>query len=219
MIPDFWRGKRVFVTGHTGFKGGWLSLWLQSLGALVKGFSLPAPTTPNLFELAHVESGMQSMKGDVCDFDSFQKAVEEDRSEILIHMAAQPLVKYSYVHPIETYATNVMGTVHALEIARSVDSLRVVIIVTSDKCYENKESACGYHEEDALGGHDPYSNSKGCAELVTSAYRRSFFNVTSRRAHIASVRAENVIGGGDWAMDRLIPDAIRSFSKKQPALI
>src|SRR5258708_202948 len=216
----FWRGKRVFLTGHTGFKGSWLSLWLQSLGAEVVGFSLAPPTKPNLYELARVGQGMRSVTGDVRDYESFRKAVHEGRPEILIHMAAQPLVKYGYANPLETYATNVMGTVHALEVARSIDSLRVVLIVTSDKCYENKESSQGYREEDTLGGHDPYSNSKGCAELVTSAYRKSYFNGASHgRTRVASARAGNVIGGGDWAMDRLIPDAIRSFSHNQSVLI
>jgi len=220
MNAGFWKGKKVFLTGHTGFKGSWMSLMLQTLGAKVTGYSLPAPTQPNLYELAHVGHGMQSIEGDVRHFEHVKKAVVDAQPEILIHMAAQPLVKYSYAHPVETYATNVMGTVNALEAARTVESVRVVVIVTSDKCYENKESKQGYREEDALGGHDPYSNSKGCAELVTSAYRKSYFNgASSGRVRLASARAGNVIGGGDWALDRLIPDAIRSFSEKKSVLI
>jgi CDP-glucose 4,6-dehydratase len=220
MTPHFWKGKKVFVTGHTGFKGSWISFWLQSLGARLTGYSLPAATTPSMFELAHVGQGMESIEGDIRDVENFRKAVQNAQPEILIHMAAQPLVKYGYAHPVETYATNVMGTVHALEAGRAVDSIQVIVVVTSDKCYENKESTRGYREEDTLGGHDPYSNSKGCAELVTSAYRQSYFyEANPRSVRVASARAGNVIGGGDWASDRLIPDAIRSISTQQPVLI
>lgn len=222
MTPSFWQGKRVFLTGHTGFKGGWLSLWLQSLGAEVTGYALNPPTNPSLFEVASVASGMRSLIGDVRDLDSLQNVIKEAKPEIVIHMAAQPLVRYSYTNPVETYATNVMGTVHLLESIRHVDTVKAVVNVTSDKCYENREWVWGYREDDAMGGYDPYSNSKGCAELVTAAYRSSFFNPKEYSQHgvsIASARAGNVIGGGDWAGDRLIPDFIRAIVAKQTVVI
>lgn len=222
MNADFWRGKRVFVTGHTGFKGSWLSLWLQQLGAEVIGYALTPPTSPSLFEVARVGNGMMSIEGDVRDLVSLQDAIAAHKPEIVFHMAAQPLVRYSYQHPVETYATNVMGTVHLLEAIRQTGSTRVVVNITSDKCYENREWVWGYRENEAMGGHDPYSNSKGCAELVASAYRDSYFNTATYSEHgvgLASVRAGNVIGGGDWAGDRLIPDIIRAIIAGESVLI
>lgn len=215
--PNFWHGKRVFLTGHTGFKGSWLSLWLQSMGAELQGFALAPPTRPSLFEIASVASGMVSTIGDIRDRDAVARCMTAFRPEIVIHMAAQPLVRLSYEQPVETYATNVMGTVHVLEAARNVSSLSAFLSVTSDKCYENREWFWGYREDEALGGRDPYSNSKGCAELVTSAYRRSFFH--DGKAAVASSRAGNVIGGGDWAKDRLIPDCLRAIERNEPIVI
>ncbi len=206
----FWSGKRVFVTGHTGFKGSWLALWLESMGARVKGFALPPETQPNLFEAARVGEGVETQFGDIRDLEAISAAVAGFEPEILIHMAAQPLVRLSYRDPVATYSTNVMGTVHVLEACRSLGSLRAFVSVTTDKCYENREWPWGYREYEAMGGHDPYSNSKGCAELVTAAYRSSFFSSPDAPA-IASARAGNVVGGGDWAEDRLIPDILRSF--------
>lgn len=219
LSPQFWQGKRVFVTGHTGFKGSWLSLWLQSLGAQVTGYSLKPPTDPSLFEVARIAQGMTSVEGDIRDRQSFGDAMHAARPEIVIHMAAQPLVRYSYQSPVETYETNVMGTVNLLESVRRTPGVRAVINVTSDKCYENKEWLWGYREIDSMGGYDPYSSSKGCAELVASAYRRSYFNPEQYLEHgvaLASVRAGNVIGGGDWAPDRLIPDFMRAIQANQP---
>lgn len=219
MNPAFWQGKRVFLTGHTGFKGSWMALWLQSLGAKVTGFALPPPTQPSLFELANVESGMHSVIGDVRDPDLLLDAMREAQPEIVLHMAAQPLVRYSYQHPVETYATNVMGTVHLLEAVRIIGGVKAVVNVTTDKCYENREWVWGYRENEPMGGYDPYSNSKGCAELVTASYRSSFFNPADYARHgtaVATARAGNVIGGGDWAQDRLIPDIIAAFEKGQP---
>ncbi|MHB8741998.1 MAG: CDP-glucose 4,6-dehydratase [Sulfuricaulis sp.] len=224
MVIDtgFWKGKAVFITGHTGFKGSWLSLWLQSMGATVTGFSLPPPTDPSLFVVARVHQGMESINGDIRDLEQLQTAMQRCKPEIVVHMAAQSLVRYSYQDPIDTYSTNVMGTVNVLEAVRRVGSVKAVINVTSDKCYENREWVWGYRENEPMGGHDPYSSSKGCAELVTSAYRRSFFNTDDYASHgvaLASVRAGNVIGGGDWARDRLIPDIIRAIEKRIPVLI
>ena len=216
MNPQFWAGKRVFLTGHTGFKGSWLSLWLQSMGANVTGFSLLPPTTPNLFEVTHVADGMQSIMGDVRDLVSLQKAMVDAKPEVVIHMAAQALVRHSYDNPVETYSTNVMGTVHLLEAVRGTPSVKAVVNVTSDKCYENREWVWGYRENEPMGGFDPYSNSKGCAELVTSAYRNSYFHPEKYKEHgvaIGSGRAGNVIGGGDWAQDRLIPDILTAFEQ------
>lgn len=217
MNSEFWRGKRVFMTGHTGFKGSWLSLWLQRLGCDVTGYALNPPTQPSLFEVANVGAGMKSIIADIRDHDALSQAMQDAKPDIVIHMAAQPLVRYSYQAPVETYATNVMGTVHLLEAIRQTNTVRAVVNVTSDKCYENKEWVWGYREHEPMGGHDPYSNSKGCAELVTSAYRRSFFQQSG--IALASARAGNVIGGGDWATDRLIPDILRAFEKKQPVII
>lgn len=213
MNPTFWRDRRVLLTGHTGFKGAWLSLWLQSLDARVTGYSLAPPSNPSLFELARVAQNMESVTGDVRDLDTLTRRLAESRAEIVIHMAAQSLVRRSYANPVETYATNVMGTVNVLEAVRRAEHVRAVVVVTSDKCYENREWVWGYRESDPMGGHDPYSNSKGCAELVTAAYRKSFFEVDGERpsARIASARAGNVIGGGDWAEDRLLPDVFRAL--------
>ena len=222
MNLNFWRGKRVFLTGHTGFKGSWLALWLQQLGAEVMGYALEAPTQPSLFDAAQVSKDMASIVGDVRDLEHLQQAMAEAQPDIALHLAAQPLVRYSYQHPVETYATNVMGTVNFLEAVRHTPSVRVAVVITSDKCYENREWEWGYRENEAMGGHDPYSNSKGCAELVTAAYRSSFFAPETYGIHqvaVASVRAGNVIGGGDWALDRLIPDMIKAFHQGQPVMI
>ena len=217
MVTDFWKGKKVLVTGHTGFKGSWLCLWLQSLGADVVGYALAPPSNPSLFEEAKVAQGMVSLYGDIRDLGQMQEAIAAHRPEIVIHMAAQSLVRHSYLNPVETYATNVMGTVNVLEAVRQTASVRAAVIVTSDKCYENREWDWGYRENEAMGGYDPYSNSKGCAELVTSAYRQSFFRDGS--AAVASARAGNVIGGGDWAADRLVPDMVRAIADRRPVSI
>ncbi len=207
--PDFWRERRVLLTGHTGFKGSWLALWLQALGARVTGFSSGVPTQPSLFELARVGDGMESIEGDVRDARALDDALAVARPEVVIHMAAQSLVRRSFAQPRETYEVNVMGTVNLLDAVRRDGSVRVVVNVTSDKCYENREWEWAYREHEPMGGHDPYSSSKGCAELVTDAFRRSFF-CTEGSTRLASARAGNVIGGGDWAEDRLIPDLMRA---------
>ena len=214
LNPTFWQDRRVLVTGHTGFKGGWLSLWLQVLGARVVGYALPPQTKPSLFEVADVWKNMTSVIGDIREPDKLKAVFREHSPEIVIHMAAQPLVRYSYENPVETYSTNVMGTVHVLEAVRSTPSVKVVVNITTDKCYENREWVWGYRENEPMGGYDPYSNSKGCAELVSSAYRNSFFHIEKYAQHgvsLATVRAGNVIGGGDWARDRLIPDILDAF--------
>ncbi len=219
---SFWVDKVVLLTGHTGFKGSWIALWLQSMGAKVVGYALAPPTTPSLFVAANVAEGMVSIESDIRDFAALSAAFEKYRPEIVIHMAAQPLVRYSYANPIETYSTNVMGTVHLLEAARLTDSARAIVNVTSDKCYENREWAWGYRENEPMGGYDPYSNSKGCSELVTAAYRNSYFHPDKYRDHgvaLASGRAGNVIGGGDWAEDRLIPDIMHAIMKGRPVNI
>jgi len=216
MKPDFWRGKRVFLTGHTGFKGSWLSLWLQNLGAELTGFALIPYTQPNLFEEALVGNGMRSIIGDIRDLAALQQALKIAQPEIVIHMAAQPLVRYSYQNPVETYSTNVMGTVHLLEAVRNTAGVKAVVNITTDKCYENREWVWPYRENEPMGGYDPYSNSKGCAELVSSAYRSSFFNADGYVQHgvaLATARAGNVIGGGDWSPDRLVPDILGAFKK------
>lgn len=207
---SFWRNKRVFITGHTGFKGSWLTLWLVSMGAEVKGYALAPPTTPSLFETLQVESDIEHQIGDVRDLSQLVDSLHRFKPDIVIHMAAQPLVRYSYEAPVETYATNVMGTVNVLEAVRNTTSVRAVVNVTTDKCYENREWVWGYRESEPMGGFDPYSSSKGCSELVTSAYRNSFFHAECD-VRLASARAGNVIGGGDWAEDRLIPDILRAF--------
>jgi CDP-glucose 4,6-dehydratase len=219
VTTDFWKSKAVLVTGHTGFKGGWLSLWLQRLEANVAGYALEPGTTPNLFNVSDVGRGMKSIIGDLCEPAHLEAAMSEHRPEVVFHMAAQSLVRYSYAHPVATYATNIMGTAHVLEAVRKTSSVKVVVIVTSDKCYENREWVWGYRENEALGGYDPYSSSKACAELVTAAYRNSFFHPADYARHgvaVASARAGNVIGGGDWAKDRLVPDFVRAAGQGEP---
>jgi CDP-glucose 4,6-dehydratase len=216
LNPAFWKGKRVLLTGHTGFKGSWLSLWLQSMSAQVTGYALAPPTHPSLFGIAEVAQGMTSVIGDIRDLAKLQAVFAAYRPEIVIHMAAQPLVRYSYQNPVETYSTNVMGTVHLLEAVRNTSGIKAVVNITTDKCYENREWVWGYRENEPMGGFDPYSNSKGCAELVSAAYRSSFFNANKYAEHgvaLATVRAGNVIGGGDWAQDRLIPDILAAFEQ------
>lgn len=216
--PSFWQGKRVFITGHTGFKGSWLSLWLTSMGATVKGYALAPPTHPSLFEIASIGSFLESETADIRGFDTLKKSLLAFNPEIILHLAAQPLVRYSYREPLETYQVNVIGSLHVLEAARACNNLKAIVMVTSDKCYENQEWEWGYRENDQMGGRDPYSNSKGCTELVTASYRASFFDQPTAPA-IASARAGNVIGGGDWAQDRLIPDALQAFATKNPVNI
>ena len=214
--PKFWQGKRVFVTGHTGFKGSWLCLWLEHLGVVVQGYALEAPTSPALYEQARVGAGMSSQIADIRDGESLLACMQTFEPEIVIHMAAQPLVRLSYDEPVETYSTNVMGTVNLLEAVRKTAGIKAVVNVTSDKCYDNKEWVWGYREDEPMGGYDPYSSSKGCAELLSSSYRNSFFNNQNYAHHgtaLASCRAGNVIGGGDWADCRLIPDILKAFEK------
>ncbi len=208
---SFWHGRSVFLTGHTGFKGAWLTLWLDAMGARVTGFSLPPEAEPNLFALAEVGGVCRSITGDVRDASALRDAMAEAEPSVVLHLAAQALVRRSYREPVETYATNVMGTVHCLDAVRHTPSVRAAVVVTSDKCYENRDWEWAYRESEAMGGHDPYSNSKGCSELVTSAYRASFFD-GPEACRIGSGRAGNVIGGGDWSDDRLIPDVIRAFA-------
>jgi CDP-glucose 4,6-dehydratase len=215
--PDFWQGKRVLLTGHTGFKGSWLSLWLQSMGAVTRGISLEPHTTPSLFNVAQLAKFMDHQVADIRDFELIKYLCASFKPEIVIHMAAQPLVRLSYQQPIETYATNVMGSLHVLEAARYAGSVRAIVNVTTDKCYDNKEWIWGYREDEPMGGHDPYSSSKGCVELLSSAYRKSFLN--SSGIALATARAGNVIGGGDWAQDRLVPDVLRSLEVQSPVPI
>ncbi|MDB4087872.1 CDP-glucose 4,6-dehydratase [Amylibacter sp.] len=222
MNTSFWFSKKVLITGHTGFKGSWLSLWLQQLGAEVTGYALPPPSNPSLFEFVKVAQGMTSVIGDIRDGNQLTNVMQQAKPDIVIHLAAQPLVRRSYADPVETYSTNVMGTVHLLEAVRQTSSVRAVVNVTTDKCYKNKEWVWGYRENEPMGGFDPYSNSKGCAELVTEAYRNSFFNKQSHGEHhvaLATARAGNVIGGGDWANDRLIPDVLRAIECAQSVKI
>jgi len=219
---SFWRGRKVFLTGHTGFKGSWLSLWLESLGASVTGYALSPPTKPSLFEQANIANSVRSICADVRDFPRVKAAIAECSPEVLIHMAAQSVVRRGYEDPIETYSSNVMGTVNVLEALRQLRQPCVVVNVTSDKCYANREWVWGYREDEAMGGRDPYSNSKGCAELVTSAYRDSFFPPTLLDQHgiaVATARAGNAIGGGDWTGDQLIPDLMRAFLEGYPCPI
>jgi CDP-glucose 4,6-dehydratase len=222
MNPKFWKGRRVFITGHTGFKGSWLSLWLQSLGAEITGYALSPNSKNNLFELANVERGMRSVIADLRDLSKLKHEIQLAAPEVVIHMAAQALVRKSYEDPLETYLVNVIGTANLLEAVRSTPKVKAVVNVTTDKCYENRSWTWGYRESDLLGGYDPYSSSKACAELVTAAYRTSFFNSkmgSHHRVNVASARAGNVIGGGDWAKDRLIPDLLLALERGEPALI
>lgn len=222
MNTKFWAGRKVLITGHTGFKGAWLSLWLQRKAADTIGYSLPPPTKPSLFEVARVAEGMTSIQGDTRDLEYLKSVITKHRPEIIIHMAAQALIRQSYNDPIETYSTNVMGTVNVLEAVRQCESVRVVVCITSDKCYENKEWVWGYRENERMGGRDPYSSSKGCAELVIAAYRNSYFPPETYQRHgvaVASTRAGNVIGGGDWAQDRLIPDILKALMEDRPVII
>lgn len=219
----FWSGKNIFLTGHTGFKGAWLSLWLTSMGAKVTGYSLPPATTPNLYDILNIGGLIKlSEIADIRNLEKLSSSIKAANPDIVIHMAAQPLVRFSYENPVETYSTNVMGTVNLLESLRRVESVRATVVVTTDKCYENKEWVWGYRENEAMGGYDPYSSSKGCAELVTASFRNSFFSVERHAKHknaIASARAGNVIGGGDWSLDRLIPDAIKAFELNEQLVI
>jgi CDP-glucose 4,6-dehydratase len=223
-MPDhsFWNGRSVFLTGHTGFKGSWLSLWLNSLGAKVTGYALTPPTRPSLFEQANVSHSIQSIFADIRDFDRLKQAVSECRPDVIIHFAAQSVVRRGYEDPIETYSSNVMGTVHLMEAVRQLKLPCIFVNVTSDKCYANQEWVWGYRENEPMGGRDPYSNSKGCAELVTTAFRESYFPPASFKEHgvaLASARAGNAIGGGDWTSNQLIPDLIRAFLAGDPCPI
>jgi CDP-glucose 4,6-dehydratase len=218
MMREFWKAKRVLLTGHTGFKGSWLALWLHALGADTTGFSLEPPTQPSLFELANVANSLTSIVGDVRDFELLKRVIAAKTPEIVIHLAAQSVVRDSYNNPIETYSTNVMGTVNLLEAIRQLHLPCVVVNITSDKCYENKDWPWGYRENEPVGGHDPYSSSKACSELVTSAFRKSYFCDSSHVA-VATGRAGNVIGGGDWTRDQLIPDIMRAFLSEKPVRI
>jgi CDP-glucose 4,6-dehydratase len=219
---NFWLNKKVLITGHTGFKGSWLSIWLKSLGADLIGVSLDPPSSPSLYHKAEISDGMVSIRQDICDLSAIKEIFQKYKPEIVFHFAAQAIVKYSYTNPVETYSTNVMGTLNVLEGIRSVNTVRAAILATSDKCYQNSERQKGYTENDPMGGHDPYSSSKGAAELLIASYRKSFFpnsNFDQHNTAIASVRAGNVIGGGDWAQDRLIPDIIKSINKAQEVKI
>ena len=217
-----WHDRRVFLTGHTGFKGSWLALWLSKLGAQVRGYALDPCTKPNLFTLATVGTGVEDIRGDIRDYAKLEASIIEFRPEVVFHLAAQPLVRRSYADPVGTYSTNVMGTVHVMEAIRKTPSVRAVVCVTTDKCYQNQEWIWPYRENDPLGGYDPYASSKACAEIVSAAYRSSFFPIEGLSDHhvaVATARAGNVIGGGDWSEDRLIPDLVRGFRARQPVLI
>jgi CDP-glucose 4,6-dehydratase len=220
LFSGVYSGKTVLVTGHTGFKGSWLILWLQLLGARVIGYALSPHTEPSLFQLCNAQEGITHIIGDIRDSSKVREVCQTYKPDFVFHLAAQSLVRYSYEHPVETYETNVMGTIHLFEAIRATPSVRVCVNVTSDKCYENPEWEYSYRENDPMGGYDPYSSSKGCAELITAAYRRSFFNIgDSASVRLASVRAGNVIGGGDWARDRLIPDCVRALTAKSPVIV
>ena len=217
-----WKGRRVFLTGHTGFKGGWLSLWLASRGAQIRGYALEPSTTPNLFTAALVAGVLDDVRGDVRDYAKLEASMKDFAPEVVFHLAAQPLVRRSYTDPLGTISTNIIGTAHVMEAVRNTSSVRAVVGITSDKCYENREWIWPYREVDTLGGYDPYSASKACAEIVSAAFRSSFFPADRLHEHhvaLATARAGNVIGGGDWSEDRLIPDLIRGFQAKQPVLI
>lgn len=219
---SFWKDRCVFLTGHTGFKGSWLSLWLNTLGAKVTGYALNPPTRPSMFEQADVAGVVRSICADIRDYSRLKATIAECHPDVVVHMAAQSVVRRGYEDPIETYSSNVMGTVHLLEALRQFGQPCVVINVTSDKCYENREWVWGYRENEPIGGYDPYSNSKACAELVTSTFRNSYFskeNSGKSKVALASARAGNVIGGGDWTSDQLIPDLMRAFLSGQPCLI
>lgn len=217
-----WRGRRVFLTGHTGFKGSWLAIWLTRLGAKVRGYALDPCTEPNMFNLASVGTVVDDVRGDVRDYAQLEAAMTEFGPEVVFHLAAQPIVRRSYADPVATYGTNVMGTVHLLEAIRKTSSVRAVVCVTTDKCYQNQDWVWPYRETDPLGGYDPYASSKACAEIVSAAYRSSFFPIDRLHEHhvaLATARAGNVIAGGDWSEDRLIPDLVRGFVSRQPVLI
>lgn len=216
-MEEFWKGKKVLVTGHTGFKGGWLSLWLHKLGAEVIGYALEPPTTPSLFQCINLKDKVTSIYGDILDIENLTKVFETYKPEIVLHLAAQPLVRRSYIEPRETFNINIMGTVNLLNLIRQYDCVKAVVNVTSDKCYENKEWHWGYREIEPMGGDDPYSCSKGCSELITNSFRKSYFN--EKNIYLASARAGNVIGGGDWAEDRLVPDIINFLSKNEVPII
>ncbi len=216
---DFYRGKRVLITGHTGFKGSWLSIWLHELGAEVIGYALDPITEKDNFVLSGISEKITDIRGNICDGKHLRSIFEKYKPEIVFHLAAQPLVRLSYEEPVETYQTNVMGTIHILEAIRATDSVKVGIMITTDKCYENKEHTWGYRENEPMGGYDPYSSSKGAAEIAISSWRRSFMNPDNYRLHgkaVASARAGNVIGGGDWAIDRIIPDCMRALESGRP---
>jgi CDP-glucose 4,6-dehydratase len=221
MFDNIYYNKRVLITGHTGFKGSWLALWLLELGAKITGYSLPPPTEPNHYQL--LKPDMNSVIGDIRDADNVKKIFREEQPEIVFHLAAQPIVRFSYQYPVETFTTNVLGTINILEAARECDAVNAFVNVTSDKCYENKERHIGYIETDPLGGYDPYSASKGCSEIVTGCWRNSFFNLkyygVKHNMLLASTRAGNVIGGGDWASDRLVPDIMRAVSQNEKVRI
>jgi CDP-glucose 4,6-dehydratase len=222
LSRDFWKGRKVFITGHTGFKGSWLSMWLYAMGARVTGYALDPPTKPSLFEQARVSRCVRTVHGDVRDFAKLKDALAECDADVVLNLAAQSVVRYGYENPLETYSTNIMGTVHILEAVRQLKRPRVVVNVTGDKCYENQEWVWGYRENDPMGGPDPYSSSKGAAEIVTSAYREAYFSaksLTQSEVALASARAGNVVGGGDWTADQLIPDLIRSFLDRRPCHI
>ena len=222
MVKTIWENRRVYITGHTGFKGSWMTLWLASLGAKIHGYALPPESEPNLFSIARVSECVEHEVGDIRNLAEMESSVAAFKPEVVFHMAAQPLVRRSYADPIGTYSTNVLGTAHVLDIIRRAPSVRAVVIITSDKCYENREWLWGYREQDRLGGFDPYSNSKACAELVTEAYRNSYFlpaRFAEHKVAVATARAGNVIGGGDWAEGRLIPDLVRGFLSGKPAAI
>jgi CDP-glucose 4,6-dehydratase len=221
MNLSIYKGKKVFLTGHTGFKGSWMTYWLQYLGAEVIGYSLTPNTKPNHFELLQLD--MVSYFNNICDLDKLKKAINASKPDIIFHLAAQPLVRYSYEYPIETFHTNVIGTANVLEASRHCESIKAIVVITTDKCYENIEQIKGYVETDKMGGYDPYSSSKGCAELVVSSYRNSFFNLkdfqNTHQTLLATARAGNVIGGGDWSMDRLIPDLIKGAVTDKKTII